>query len=157
MPYDLSPGHVDYTGFNMLPSAPAMLQQGNARVDASLKAGNESFAQQLAKRYGGQQGTQEAQASMVQAGDAASQAAKTNFDSKMAEAQVRAQLHSSYLDIMWKRFQMDNKADRWGRTGAALGSAGMIGAGLFGGGPAVAPPGTGGAGAGAMAGVEAGG
>lgn len=151
MPYDFSPGHVDYTGFNMLPSAPVQIQQGTARADATLQAGSDSFKRQLAKQYGGQQGTAEAQASMGQASDAATDAAKTNFNAKMAEAQTRAQLHSSYMDLMWKRFQMDNKADRWGRTGAALGAVGMIGAGLFGGGPAPAP---GGAPSGGGAGFE---
>lgn len=156
MPYDFSPGHVDYNGFNMLPDAPTMLRQGNTRADATLKAGNESFARELAKRYGGQAGTQEAQASMVQAADSSSAVAKENFNAKMAEAQVRAQLHSSYMDLMWKRFQLDNKSDRWGKAGAALGAVGMIGAGLFGGGPAMAPPAGGGAGPGALAGMSGG-
>lgn len=133
MPYDFSPGHTDFNGTNMLPDLPTQIKQGDAQNTARLKAGNDSFKAQMQKQYGAMQGSQPALDAMGGAADQATAVAKENFNAKMAEAQTRATLHSSYMDLMWKQFQMNKKADRWGTAGAALGAAGMIGSSLFGG------------------------
>lgn len=147
MAAEMSPGGVIYKngpGGNMLPTQPQILQESQANANARLNAGSDSFKREMAKQYGGAGAA--AQAAVGQASDDATSVAKENYNARMAEASVRAQLHSSYMDVMWGQFRMNQKADRWGQIGAALGAAGMIGASLFGG-PVAHPEMAGGAGA----------
>lgn len=106
----------------------ALVSQGTAAGNAAIDADAKTNSLMLQKMGGG--------AGLINAGGYYAQATsdiqneanvvKENFAARMREESIRAQLHQSYMDIMWRNLGYQQKAMKNQEIGAMLGVAGSF-------------------------------
>lgn len=112
----------------MLPNQNTILAQGQGAGTDAMAANAQTQKLQMSKymsAYGVD--SPSVQAAVGQGIDNGSAVATQNFQARMAEANVRSQIHQTYMAHMWNQFNFQKKKDMFGLIGAGLGAVGLAG------------------------------